>query len=244
MMFLMILISLFVIAFLYSSVGHGGASGYIAIFSLFGVALSEYKPLVLLLNIIISGFAFVQFYRAGYFNWKMIRPFIVTSVPFSFLGATVVLKPADYHLLLGVALVFPIMRLVGIDSKVKDKVRRTKPLLANALSIGALLGFTAGLLNIGGGIFLSPILILMSWASAKESAAASAFFIFCNSLAGLIAINSHDFFVHDFSVFWLVAAISGGLLGAYSGSNLYRQSTVRYLLVSVMSIASVKLLFF
>lgn len=244
MMYLMILVSLFVIAFLYSSVGHGGASGYIAVFSLFGVALAAYKPLVLLLNILISGFAFVQFYRAGYFKWKLIRPFLVTSIPFSYLGASFVLKPADYHLLLGMALVFPIMRLLGIGAKAKDEVTVKEPLLFNALSIGALLGFAAGLLNIGGGIFLSPVLILMSWATAKESAAASAFFIFCNSLAGLFAINSHDFFAHDLSVFWLVAAVSGGVLGSYSGSNLYRQTTVKYLLVTVMSIASVKLLFF
>lgn len=242
MMLLLIIISLFVIAFLYSSVGHGGASGYIAVFSLFGVAVSAYKPLVLLLNILIAGFAFIQFYKAGYFKWKLISPFVITSIPFAYLGTNFYLKPADYHLLLGIALLFPVVRLLGISPK--EQISQKEPGLLAALTIGAFLGFISGLLNIGGGIFLSPVLMLMSWASAKESAAASSFFIFCNSMAGILAINDHDFFVHDFSFLWLLAAIAGGLMGAYIGSNLYRQRTVRYLLVTVMSIASVKLLFF
>ena len=242
MMLIMIVISLFVIACLYSSVGHGGASGYIAIFSLFGVAVSAYKPLVLLLNILISGFAFIQFYKAGYFKWKLAAPFLITSIPFSYLGANFYIKPADYHLLLGIALLFPVIRL--LMTAPKEQAHKKVPGLFIALTIGSVLGFISGLLNIGGGIFLSPVLILMSWASAKESAAAASIFIFCNSLAGIIAINDHNFFVQEHSVFWLLAVILGGFLGGYSGSHLYRVKTVRYLLVTVMSIASVKLLFF
>ncbi len=241
-MLYLIALSLFIIALLYSSVGHGGASGYIAVFSLFNIAVAEYKPLVLLLNILISGFAFIQFYRAGYAKWKIILPFLITSIPFAFIGSKFVLNPSVYHFLLGIALLFPIIRLLNIVPSDNEKKIEVK--ILPAIIIGALLGFISGLLNIGGGIFLSPVLILLSWASAKESAAASALFIFCNSIAGMLSINNYSFFQNDNAVYWLLAAASGGIIGSYLGSNTYKQATVRYVLATVMSIASVKLLFF
>ncbi len=237
-----IIVGLFCLGFLYASVGHGGASGYIAIFSLAGVAVSVYKPLVLLLNIIVSGSAFLQFKKAGYFKWKLIIPFLITSIPFAFLGAKFHLKGEVYNLLLGIALLFPIARLLQMGPTDRKEIKEL-PLILGLL-FGAVLGFAAGLLNIGGGIFLSPVLILMGWANSKQSAAASAFFIFCNSIAGLISIKSQSFFVADYSWMWFIAAISGGFLGAYFGSNLYRQKTVRYVLATVMSVACIKLLFF
>ncbi len=233
---------LFFLAFMYSSVGHGGASGYIAAFSLAGVAVPIYKPLVLLLNIIVSGSAFLQFKNAGYFRWRLIAPFLITSIPFAFLGAKLSLQGDIYNLLLGLALLFPIFRLLQISPT--EKKEKKVPPFFNAILTGAILGFFAGLLNIGGGIFLSPVLILMGWANAKESAAASAFFILCNSLAGLFSIKSHSFFVTEFSSIWFVSAVSGGFVGAYFGSNLYQQKTIRFVLASLMSVACVKLLFF
>lgn len=237
-----IIVCLFCLGFLYASVGHGGASGYIATFSLAGVAVPVYRPLVLLLNIVVSGSAFLQFKKARYFKWRLIAPFLVTSIPFAYLGAKFPLKGEVYNVLLGLALVFPIARLLQLGPAEK---RETKDLpLFSGLLFGAVLGFAAGLLNIGGGIFLSPVLILMGWANSKQSAAASAFFIFCNSIAGLISIKNQSFFVADHSWIWFLAAISGGILGAYFGSNLYRQKTVRYVLASVMAVACAKLLFF
>ncbi|MEO5911650.1 MAG: sulfite exporter TauE/SafE family protein, partial [Pelobium sp.] len=205
-------------------------------------AVSVYKPLVLLLNIIVSGSAFLQFKKADYFKWKLIFPFLITSIPFAFLGAKFPLKGEVYNLLLGIALFFPIFRLLQIGPQDKKETKEL-PFIGGLL-FGAVLGFVAGLLNIGGGIFLSPVLILMGWANSKQSAAASAFFIFCNSIAGLISIKSQSFFVADHSWIWFIAAISGGFLGAYFGSNFYRQKTVRYVLASVMSVACIKLLFF
>jgi uncharacterized protein len=239
---LLIALSLFILGFLYASVGHGGASGYLAIFSISGIASLVYKPLVLLLNVIVSFFAFIQFKKAGYFKWKLILPFLITSIPFAFLGAKFPIKGDVYNILLGIALVFPILRLLQIGPTEKQEIKELKwPV---ALIMGAFLGFAAGLLNIGGGIFLSPALILMGWANAKESAAASAFFILCNSIAGLISIKTQSFFVSEYSYLWFFAATLGGLAGAYFGSNLYKQKTVRYVLASVMSIACAKLLFF
>ncbi|TKB97596.1 sulfite exporter TauE/SafE family protein [Pedobacter cryophilus] len=239
---LLIALSLFILGFLYASVGHGGASGYLAIFSLSGIASFVYKPLVLLLNIIVSFFAFIQFKKAGYFKWKLIWPFLITSIPFAFLGAKFPIKGEIYNVLLGIALVFPILRLLQISPAEKQETKEIN--FVGALITGAFLGFAAGLLNIGGGIFLSPALILMGWANAKESAAASAFFILCNSIAGLISIKSQSFFVSEYAYLWFFAATLGGLAGAYFGSNLYKQKTVRYVLASVMSIACAKLLFF
>lgn len=238
----MIAISLFLLGFLYASVGHGGASGYIAIFSISGIAAIVYKPLVLLINIIVSFIAFIQFKRAGYFKWKLILPFLITSIPFAYLGAKFPLKGEYYPILLGIALVFPILRLLQINPVVHQEKKELKTGLA--FIFGVFLGFASGLLNIGGGIFLSPVLILLGWANSKESAAASAFFIFCNSIAGLISIKNQSFFVAEYSYVWFIAAILGGLLGAYFGSKLYQQKTVRYVLASVMSIACAKLLFF
>lgn len=233
---------LFILGFLYASVGHGGASGYIAIFSLFGIAVGVYKPLVLLLNIIVSGSAFYQFKSAGYFRWKIILPFLISSIPCAYLGAKFPLNGNIYNILLGIALLFPIVRLLQTNPK-QNFEKKEVPLLAGMIT-GAILGFAAGLLNIGGGIFLSPVLILLGWASVKQAAAASALFIFCNSTAGLLSIKGQPLFVTDFSYLWFFTAILGGLLGAYFGSNLYQNKTIRYILASVMMVACSKLLFF
>src|SRR5215210_6437185 len=166
---ILIALCLMIVAFLYASVGHGGASGYIAVMSLFNVSVDIYRPVVLILNIVIAGIAFIQFYRAGYFRWSLCWPFLITSIPFAFLGSRVSVHGKLYNLLLGIALIFPIIRLLGFNPKEKKELR-SMPLVP-AMLTGAIIGFAAGLLNIGGGIFLSPVLILMAWSNAKEAAA-------------------------------------------------------------------------
>ena len=147
----LIALSLLLIGFLYSSVGHGGASGYIAVLSLFGIMPAQYKPLILIINIIVASLAFIQFYRAGYFKWNLCWPFLITSIPFAFLGAKVPVQDEFYNLLLGIALILPIVRLIGFFPSAKDK---NNPLpIAWAIVIGAIIGFLSGVLNIGGGIF-------------------------------------------------------------------------------------------
>lgn len=239
---LVIALSLLLVGFLYASVGHGGASGYIAVLSIFSIPVATYKPLILVLNIIIASIAFIQFYRAGYFKWKTTWPFLLTSIPCAFIGSKVHLASDIYHLILGIALIIPVIRLIGFSPKESTENKPVNLLLA--LAFGLVIGFLSGLLNIGGGIFLSPILILMAWANMKEAAAVSALFIVLNSLSGLLGNLSNHVELNSSSYIWFVAAIMGGTTGAYFGSHRFAQITVKYLLSTVLLIASVKLIFF
>lgn len=236
-----IALSLYLVGFLYASVGHGGASGYIAVLSLYAIPVSTYKPLILILNILVAGVAFFQFRKAGYFRWKLCRIFLITSVPAAFLGSKYSLEGNIYHYLLGLALVLPIIKLVGINPQESEITKTVKVL--PALLIGTLLGGLSGMLNIGGGIFLSPVLILLGWANVKEAAAASALFIVLNSFSGLLG-SSATLIINSSAINWFLMAAAGGLTGAYWGASRFQHVTVRYLLSAVLTIASVKLLFF
>jgi len=234
-------ILLLIVAFLYASVGHGGASGYIAVLTIFSIPLAVYKPVVLVLNIIIAGIAFIQFYRAGYFKWNLAWPFLLTSVPAAFLGSQFTTSEQVYKMILGLALLFPIVRLLSSSPKEK---KLHKPLqIATALLFGAVIGLASGFLNIGGGIFLSPVIILLAWGNTKDAAAVSSLFIVCNSLAGLAGagINSSSF--TSTAYIWIGAAVVGGLAGAYLGSHRFKLITVRHILSAVLCIAAVKLIF-
>jgi uncharacterized membrane protein YfcA len=232
---------LLIVAFLYASVGHGGASGYIAVLTLFNIAMPVYKPVVLVLNIIIAGIAFIQFYRAGYFKWKLAFPFLITSIPAAYIGSQFKTSEHVYNLVLGVALLFPIVRLLSKSPAEKTATKEVQ--LLQALLWGAVIGLVAGFLNIGGGIFLSPVIILLAWGNTKDAAAVSSLFIVCNSLAGLAAagLSSSSFTSTSFT--WIGAAVIGGLTGAYLGSHRFKLTTVRYILSVVLCIAAVKLIF-
>jgi uncharacterized membrane protein YfcA len=237
----LIAVSSLVIGFLYSSVGHGGASGYIAVLSLFGVMPGAYKPLILVINIIVASLAFIQFYRAGYFKWRLCWPFLITSIPLAFLGSQVPVEDKFYNLLLGIALILPIIRLIGAFPSAK-KENRPLP-LKWAIVIGAGIGFLAGVLNIGGGIFLSPVLILFAWANSKEAAASSALFIVVNSISGLMGSLDKPILLNETSYGWLIAIVVGGLVGSYVGSHRFQFKTVQYVLAAVLTVASIKLIF-
>jgi len=237
-----IALCLLIVGFLYASVGHGGASGYIAIFSIFGIAVSTYKPLVLVMNIIIAGIAFIQFYRAGYFKWKLCWPFLITSIPAAFIGSVIAVQSHVYNLLLGLALLFPVVRLFGFIKYYQQEMKVIK--MAPALLVGGVIGLLSGMLNIGGGIFLSPVLILAGWATPKQSAAVSALFIVCNSAAGLIGGKPANYMLNQSSFIWFAAAVTGGIIGSYMGSKKYPQKAVQYVLASVLIIASAKLILF
>ncbi len=238
---LLIIVFLFVVAFLYASVGHGGASGYIAVLTFFNIAMPVYKPVVLTLNIIIASIAFIQFYRAGFFKWRIAWPFLVTSVIAAYLGSGFITSEHIYKLILGIALLFPALRLMfSGSSAIKKGIGFSLPV---AMLIGAVIGFVAGFLNIGGGIFLSPVLILLGWANTKESASVAALFIVCNSLAGLGSLGSNAIHFSYPAVYWLLSAVAGGLLGSYLGSNVFKQQTVKAILSVVLFIAAAKLIF-
>ncbi|PCJ83819.1 MAG: hypothetical protein COA57_10450 [Flavobacteriales bacterium] len=228
-----------VVAFMYSSVGHGGASGYLALMGLFGVETGLMKGSALMLNIFVSGIAFYQYWRGGYFRWKLLFPFAIASVPLAFLGGSIELEPTVYKRLLAVCLLFAILRILGIFGKEKKEGKEVAFVLA--LLIGALLGFFSGLIGIGGGIILSPILLLLHWANMKETAAVSAMFIFVNSIAGITGLSMAGFDFHPKIYSWIVAALIGGMLGSYSGAKKLNIKALKFILAGVLLIASFKL---
>jgi uncharacterized membrane protein YfcA len=236
------LASLFVIAFLYSSVGHGGASGYLALMALFGIAPVYMKSTALSLNVFVSAIAFLTYARAGYFRFRLIFPFLITSIPLAFLGALMKIKPGVYEIILGIFLLFAVVRMLFIPGAISE--HPSKPPVWLALVIGAILGFFSGMIGIGGGIILSPILVLFHWSTVKESAAASALFIFLNSLSGLTGLVQSGITFESRLILWIAAGVVGGLAGAYSGSYRASPGKLKYVLSVILLMASIKLFIF
>lgn len=235
-------LAIFIIATLYASVGHGGASGYLATMSLFGLAPLSIRPTALLLNILVAGIAVCAFARAGHFNWRLFWPFAVASVPASFIGGSLTLPAHLYRPLLGIILLYAASRLLWQRAR-KAPAAGGHPPFAAALLIGAGLGFLSGLSGVGGGIFLSPLLICLGWAGVCETAAASALFIVVNSTAGLLGHVSSVQSIPSFAPVLVIAAMTGGFAGSTLGSRHLPPRTIIRLLSVVLTIASVKLLF-
>ena len=234
-------ILLFLVAFLYSSVGHGGASGYLALMALFSITPDVMKPTALLLNLFVSLTSFIQFYRGKHFNWKIFLPFAITSVPMAFVGGMISVDDNVYKKILGLLLIIPIVRFLFFGNIKVEEIK--KPNFILSLIIGAAIGFLSGLIGIGGGIILSPVLLLLKWADMKKTAAISAIFIFVNSLSGLAGqLQKGINFSTDMYAYVAVAFV-GGLCGAYFGSLKLNQNFLKYLLAIVLIIASYKLLF-
>jgi uncharacterized membrane protein YfcA len=238
MEFWTLLILLGGMAFLYASVGHGGASGYLAVLAIFAVAPAVMKQTALVLNLGVSLLAFYQFYRQKYFRFELFWPFALTSVPMSYLGAQFVLSDANYKRILGICLVIAIVRMLATFKS--DEQRSVS--LPLALLFGAVIGLFSGMIGIGGGILLSPILLLMRWASLKEAAAISALFIFVNSVAGLLGLKN-GIHVDQTLIFWITSALVGGMFGARWGAQIASNKAVKWVLALVLLIASVKLWF-
>ncbi len=231
---------LFIVAFLYASVGHGGASGYIALMAMFSFSPTVMKSSALILNIFVSFISFYQYYKGGYFKWKLFAPFVITSVPASFIGAYITLDALVYKKILGVLLIFPILHLFGVIGKESDRTENLKWFLA--LIIGAIIGLLSGMIGIGGGIILSPIILLLHWGNMKQTAAVSALFIFVNSISGLAGLLSKGIIIDNNVYIWLLVAIGGGMVGAYFGRKQFSNKTLKTMLAVVLVIASVKLL--
>lgn len=232
---------LFAVAFLYASVGHGGASGYLALMALFNFAPPVMKSSALLLNIFVSLIAFVQYYRSGYFKWKLFLPFAVTSIPAAFIGASITVDAVIYKKILGIILIFPILRLLGLFNTESDELKDTNIVIA--LIVGALIGFLSGMLGIGGGIILSPVILLLHYGNMKQTASVSALFIFVNSIAGFTSLLSKGITIEKAVYIWLLVAVTGGLLGAYWGSKKWNNLWLKRVLAIVLCIASFKLIF-
>ncbi len=233
-------ILLFVVAFLYASVGHGGASGYLALMALFSMPQLIMKPTSLLLNIFVSIISFSQFYRAKHFNLKLFIPLAVASVPMAFVGGLITIEQDLYKRILGVVLLFAIVRFVGFSKIGTGEVKKFN--VAGAVAIGAVIGLLSGMIGIGGGIILSPVLILLNWATLKQSAAISALFIFVNSVSGFAGQLIKGLHFDNNMVAYVCIALAGGVFGSYYGARKFDQLVLKRILASVLLIAVVKLL--
>ncbi len=233
-------ILLFTIAFLYASVGHGGASGYLALMALYSITPDVMKPTALLLNLFVSLTAFFQFYRGGHFIWKIFLPFALASVPLAFAGGLITIDPFIYKKILGLLLLIPIIRFLFFHTYLVTEPRRPDTFLS--LFIGAAIGFLSGLIGIGGGILLSPVLLLLKWTDMKQTAAISALFIFVNSLSGLGGQFAKGIHFTANMYIYVVIAFAGGILGAYFGALRFRHIVLQYLLSVVLMVAAYKLL--
>ena len=231
---------LFVVAFLYASVGHGGASGYLALMALFGMAPDFMKPTALLLNLFVSSVAFIFFLRGGHFKWKLFWPFALASIPMAFIGGMISIDGNLYKKILGVLLFLPVARLIAFPNK--DQYSLKDRVLFLSLLIGGGIGFLSGLIGIGGGILLSPLLLLLNWSDQKQTAAVSALFIFVNSLSGLAGQLSKGFHIQPNMLSFVGIAFVGGSLGAWFGAIKFNQTILKYLLAAVLFIAAIKLL--
>jgi uncharacterized membrane protein YfcA len=235
---LLVCCAVFAVAFLYSSVGHAGASGYIAVMALFGWSAQLIRPTALTLNILVASLGSWQFWHAGYFSWRLFWPFALLSVPLSFVGGYVSLPTPLLKTLIGAVLLLSAARLL-LRPPPDDDTRA--PALPVALGVGAGLGLLSGLTGTGGGIFLTPILLLMRWARTKPAAAVSALFILVNSLAGLLGNLSHTRSFPLPALGLAVAALAGGAAGSYLGSARLSHVAIKRVLAGVLALAGSKL---
>lgn len=239
--FMLFYILLFLVAFLYASVGHGGASGYLALMAIFSITPDVMKPTALLLNLFVSLTSFIQYYRGNHFKWKIFFPLAIASVPMSFLGGLLVLDGTIYKKILGVLLLIPVVRFLVFKNPQVDEPK--KPDIILSLIIGGSIGLLSGMIGIGGGIILSPILLLLKWTDQKQTAAISALFIFVNSLAGLIGQMTKGIHFNADMYWYVIIAFIGGLCGAYFGALRFKQTILKNILATVLLLAAYKLLF-
>lgn len=231
---------LFAVAFLYASVGHGGASGYLALMALFNMDPEVMRPTALILNIFVSLIAFLQFYKARHFLWKIFLPLAIASIPFSFIGGLITIEQDVYKKILGVLLLFAIVRFVGFRKTEPDENKKHSTVVA--LILGGVIGLLSGMIGIGGGIILSPVLLLLKWTNQKQTAAISALFIFVNSLSGFAGQVYKGLHVTNSMYVFVVIALAGGLAGSYLGAQKFNLIVLKRVLAGVLLIAVIKLL--
>jgi uncharacterized protein len=231
---------IFVAAVLYSSVGHGGASGYLAAMALFGMTTAVMKPTALVLNIIVAAITTIKFYRAGSFDRSLFWRFAIGSIPCAFLGGMVSIPTQIYKPIVGMVLLYASVRL-GSSSVKSEPPETRSPSIWLPIILGIMIGLLSGLTGVGGGIFLSPLLLLMGWATVKETAGVSAAFILVNSVAGLLGYLTKLPTLPSGLWLWAIAAAVGGWVGAEYGSSKIGNKSLQRLLAVVLVIAGIKL---
>jgi uncharacterized protein len=233
---------LLIVAFLYASVGHAGASGYIAVMSLAGLSPLVIKPTALVLNVVVASLTSFKFYRAGHFSWPIFLWFAVGSVPLAYLGGGLKIDTQIYKLLVGFSLLCSAAYLVVVSQQTYQ-VRPFQPALA--LPIGMVVGLISGLTGVGGGIFLSPLLFFARWAAPRTISGISAMFILVNSLSGLAGLGKGIGQLPTQALpFWLAAVLGGAYLGAELGVRKLSETAIKVALAVVLVIAGVKLMFY
>ena len=239
---LIFLLLLFIIATLYSSVGHGGASGYLALMGLFHFAPEVMRPTALMLNLFVSLIAWAQYSRRIVLNKKLFLWLIAGSIPAAFVGALITIDATLYKQLLGGLLLLPAFRLLGFFKTAPQNEK--EPSFFPAVIIGIGIGLLSGVIGIGGGIILSPLLLMLGWTDIKQTALISALFIFVNSLSGMAGLVTHGIEIQPEAYMWIVVAIAGGALGSWVGSTKFSTQTLRRVLGMVLVIAGLKLMIF
>jgi uncharacterized membrane protein YfcA len=240
---LVIAILFFAGATLYASVGHAGASAYLAVMGLYSFAPSVMRPTALALNVLVAAVATFKFYRAGLFSWRLFWPFAVVSVPAAFIGGATTLPAHWYKVVVGIVLVYAAVWMFRSSLK-PLKVGSHPPPLWAAMVAGLAIGLLSGLTGVGGGIFLSPLLLYMGWAETRATSGVAAPFILVNSIAGLLGHFSTVAELPPNIPTWGVAVVLGGWIGASYGSRRAPAPVLRQLLALVLVVASVKLIFY
>jgi uncharacterized membrane protein YfcA len=231
--------SIVVAAILYSSVGHGGASGYLAVMALFGLEPALMKPAALTMNIFVTVLVLSRLNKAGHFNWRLFTPFVITSMPMAFFGGAYTINSSLYKIIVGIALLLAVLRMVW---RSHDNYELHVPSIPVAMTVGGVLGFISGLTGVGGGIFLSPLLLLFHWTDMRGSAAIAAGFILLNSLAGLAGYATTGQPWPEGITILVVAALVGGIIGSELNVRRLAPVQLRKALAIVLVIAGIKII--
>lgn len=233
----------FMVAVVYSMAGFGGGSSYLALLALSGANYLLIPPVALICNLIVASSAFYFYFRAGHFSIKKILPFIITSIPFAYWGGTLQIGKETFLLLLGLSLLAASLRLFLTDAAAGNRYepsRKTLWLVGSLL--GMVLGFLSGLVGIGGGIFLSPLLMLLGWAHSKQAAACASFFILVNSLSGLLGHLTKSPPDTALLIPLSLAVLAGGQIGSRLGSHLLPKKAVQTVTAALILFVAARLL--
>jgi len=232
----------FIVALLYSTVGFGGGSSYLALLVLAGLSYTIIPQTALACNLVVSAGGVWHFSRAGYVDLRRMAPLLVFSIPMAYIGGRIDLSREVFMVLLGVSLLAAGARLLvpGWQRPLRSVSRREEMVIGGAMGAG--LGLLSGMVGIGGGIFLAPLLLVMGWANAKQAAATAAVFILMNSAAGLAGQVSKGMFVSDTILPLVVAVWLGGQIGSRLGAFRLPMLRVRQLLASLIIFVSLRLL--